>query len=424
MIRFASDMVAWFFMPKRFLFGSEQRSNLRVPTFETLCFIDQPDEVARVHRATGTVLLGGEGNAFLTPLLRDQSAFTLDGEQHKLARRIAGRWLTARAMQEKQPEIDAIIAEELDQWQVDGSRDIGDWSRWVTMRILCKITIGIDDTQRVRRAFKRFEASTGYLANIVTYTKRFWKPRGVVSAGHYVEHLIKKIDHEIALMIANGRKHLETAPAENLLHGLIEAQEEHGYDDAFIRDNIAAVLAAGYDTTGSALSWTLFWLERHRETQDDPAAFRSEVLRYCPPVEILPRRIAHDAIAAACEIAPSIASVAETSGESGPLVCPMVHRVHHNPAIYPEPERFEPNRFNTQKVGSPDTYMPFGAAGRICLGINLGKLIVDRTIAQVWDRGLHVKTNARRFNPIRRNVSIWPGFIFRGRLEVAQNKDL
>lgn len=422
-MRLARDMLAWFFMPKRFLFGAERTANLRVPTFETLCFIDEPDEVASVHKATGSVLLGGAGNAFLTPLLRDQSAFTLDGDRHKLARRIAGKWLTARAMQDSQPIIDAIIQQELDNWQAAGRRDIGDWSRWLTMRILCKITLGIEDQARVRRIYKRFEAATGYTANIVTYTKRFWAPRGIISTGHFVEFLVKRIDRELDQIIADGRAHLQNAPAENVLHGLIEAQQEHGYDNAFIRDNIAAILAAGYDTTGSALSWTMFWLARCTDKTADPEAFRSEVLRYCPPVEILPRRIAEHALEDACEIAPSIVSVASTSGDAGPLVCPCVHRVHHNPALYPDPERFEPNRFANQKAGSPDTYMPFGAGGRMCLGINLGKLVLDRTIALIWERNLQVQTNLHRFNPIRRNVSIWPGFVFRGRLQPAQNKE-
>lgn len=416
MIRKARDMVAWMFLPKPFLFGQDRPAHLRVPTFETLCFIDDPAEVKGVHKATGTLFLGGAGNAFLGPLLRDQSAFTMDGAQHKLARKLAGHWLTARAMDERRAEIDAIITEELDRWEATGTRDIGEWSRWVTMRILCKIALGIEEERRVRRLFKRFEASTGYLANIVSYTKRFWFPRGIASAGHVVAFLVNRIDAEIAPIIAGARTHLQTRPAENVLHGLVAAQATHGYDDGFIRDNLVAILAAGYDTTGSALTWSMYWLAIHPDKSTDAAAFRAEVLRYCPPVEILPRRIAQAALEDACVVAPSIRAVAGSSGPDGPLVCPCVHRVHHDAEVYTDPATFDPARFAGGQTGSPDTYMPFGAGGRMCLGINLGKLIVDRVITLTGARGLTVKTNKRRFNPIRRNVSIWPGFIFRGRL--------
>jgi cytochrome P450 len=416
MIGVLKDMGAWFFLPRRFLFGENRPAHVRLPTFETLCFIDDPAEIKQVHKATGSLLLGGSGNEFLSPLLGDQSAFTMDGDAHKLARKIAGRWLTARAMHLRQSEIDEIIQQELTAWHHGGQRDIGDWARWVSMRILCKVALGVDDQDHVRRLFKRFEATTGYLANIVSYTKRFWKPRGPASVGHVVSHLVGHVDTEINLLIDRARTHLKRRPPENVLHGFVAAQQDQGYDDAFIRDNLVAILAAGYDTTGSALSWALYWLARYPDKAQSVEAFRTEVLRYCPPVEILPRRIAETAVTEVVKLAPSIAPRAQEEGQAQPLVCPVVHRVHHDPDTYPDPSAFCPERFADRHPGSPDMYMPFGAGGRMCLGVNLGKLIVDRAVSLIGERELTVITNKHRFAPVRRNVSIWPGFAFRGRL--------
>lgn len=422
MIRAARDHLAWMFAPSRFLFGENRPDHFRVRGFETIAFIDDPEELAAVNKATGDLFLGGAGNEFLVALLGRKSAFTLDGEEHRLARKVMGHWLTARRMAEQQPEIDAIIARNIDEWRTGGPRDIGDWSRFLTMQILCKIVLGIDDPDRVRKIFRRFEATTGYLANIVSYTRPFWTSKRHPSVGHVVEFLVRRVDNQLYAVIDEVRAQASETP-ETPLEGLIAAQKEHGYDDVFIRDNIAALLAAGYDTTGSALSWTLYWLGQVGDTGHSAAAYRSEVLRYCPPVEILPRRIAPERMHEACAAAPSVKAAIPTAGDQGPMVSPCVHRVHHDPSLYPDPERFDPNRFEERRGRSPNEYLPFGAGGRMCLGINLGKLIVDRTIEGLRSRDFSVAMKRARFAPIRRNVSIWPAIYLRGRLIPPLKKD-
>ena len=415
MIRTARDHLAWMFKPGRFLFAPDRPANLRIRGFETISFIDDSDELAAVNKATGDVFLGGAGNEFLVALLGRQSAFTLDGDQHRLARKVIGPWLTARRMAEKQNEIDAIVDRNLNDWTQRRSCDIGSWARFTTMQIMCKIVLGIDEPARVRRIFLRFEATTGYLANIVSYTRAFWTLRRFPSVGHVVQWLVQRVDTEIADIIAEGRATVGDTP-ETPLEGLIGAQDAHGYDDGFIRDNVVALLAAGYDTTAAALCWTLFWMGKAGDTGHPVPAYRAEVLRYCPPVEILPRRIAPGRFKEAFAAAPSIRAGLSTSSDEGPMVSPCPHRVHHRPDLYPEPDRFDPDRFVTERARTPNEYFPFGADGRMCLGINLGKLIIDRLIEGLRRRDLTVVTNTQRFAPIRRNVSIWPAWRLRGRL--------
>jgi cytochrome P450 len=165
----------------------------------------------------------------------------------------------------------------------------------------------------------------------------------------------------------------------------------------------------------------LFWLSqpgnyaRLREKRaagdlDYLVAFRNECLRYCPPVEILPRKIDERRYEAAVRVLPDLEVPALQ--DDPPMVCPCIHRVHHDPAIHANPGRFEPERF----VGSsyrPTEFLPFGLGRRFCLGAGVGQRLMDRVLERLLVRGLRFELQKRAFRPIRRNVIIWPGmFLF------------
>jgi cytochrome P450 len=87
-------------------------------------------------------------------------------------------------------------------------------------------------------------------------------------------------------------------------------------------------------------------------------------------------------------------------------VMPAIAKVHHDPAIYPEPHVFRPERFLERKF-TPFEYIPFGGGARRCVGaafalyemkVVLGSLLAEHRFA----------VQGAPPRPLRRNVTIGP----------------
>lgn len=376
------------------------------------------EELKSFNKQVGETFLAGAGNAFLVPLFGNQSAFTLDGPDHRLARKLISQAVNKACVEHVIAHIPAFLDQEMSGVSERDRVRVGKIVRRLTMRAMCLTILGTTEDTLFEKLLKRFESATGYFANLVSYHKAFWNPGHALSVGTEVRRRKDGIDSIIFEAIEERRSAFSRSASHgeetrDLLSHLVKCQNEYGYSDAFIRDNLVSTLAAGYDTTGSAVTWMMFWLgkdegsrqalgEKFRAGSDsyDPfaEAFVSESLRYCPPLEILPRR-------------PAALDEGDKTHHKGEptLVCPCPHQIHHSNSIYGDPEQFRPERFLDRKF-SPTEFFPFGLGNRLCLGIVLAPKIMKTTLDWFVERQIYFEFRKSRFRPIRRNVSLWPGF--------------
>lgn len=151
---------------------------------------------------------------------------------------------------------------------------------------------------------------------------------------------------------------------------------------AFLADQVATMLAAGYVTTGESLFWTLYLLARHPDAQararaeaaeaagggavpvDAPpflTAVFNESLRLYPPVWFIGRVARRDVRIGEIDIAAGVR-----------VVCsPYV--LHRMPALWPCSEAYRPERFlpGASPAVAPRAFIPFGTGMRACLGRGL-----------------------------------------------------
>jgi cytochrome P450 len=177
----------------------------------------------------------------------------------------------------------------------------------------------------------------------------------------------------------------------------------------FVRDLIASMLTAGYVSTGESIFWAFYVLARYPEAQ---LRARAEIERVqhidgatregsdrsaaagSPPLDRLPYLSA--VFSESLRLYPPawyIGRIARRSVQVGAveidagmrLICsPFV--LHHMPAIWPEPELFRPERFLTDTVVPPRTFIPFGAGARACLGRSLALMEMSAMIVATLSR--------------------------------------
>ncbi|XP_025721766.2 cytochrome P450 4F6-like [Callorhinus ursinus] len=169
---------------------------------------------------------------------------------------------------------------------------------------------------------------------------------------------------------------------------LLLAKDEDGkqLSDEDIRAEADTFMFEGHDTTASGLSWVLYNLAKHPEYQercrqevqellrdrepqeiewDDLAQLPfltmciKESLRLHPPVTVIARRCTHDVGLPDGRIIPK-----------GSICVISIFGIHHNPSIWPDPEVYNPFRFDPEipQKRSPLAFIPFSAGPRNCIG--------------------------------------------------------
>lgn len=189
-----------------------------------------------------------------------------------------------------------------------------------------------------------------------------------------------------------GRKKARLQP---FLDVLLTAQREGAaISDNDIREEVDTFMFEGHDTTSVALGWALELLGRHPDVQDRLAAelkeagsdwesvsklpYLDRVLKEClrlrPSVPFISRYLGDDAVLPDGKIIPANA------------VCNIIiYHLHRHPDHFPDPERFDPDRFlpELEQSRHPFAYVPFSAGPRNCIGKRFALMEVKLLLAAV-----------------------------------------
>lgn len=109
----------------------------------------------------------------------------------------------------------------------------------------------------------------------------------------------------------------------------------------------------------------------------------SESMRMYPPIGFLTRQCVQD----------TVLPVGNIKVSKGTKIATPVFHIHRDPKYYPEPEKFDPDRFTKdgQQPLSDAFYMPFGRGGRICIGARFARIQVKAGLVHLL-RNFTVKT--------------------------------
>jgi len=182
---------------------------------------------------------------------------------------------------------------------------------------------------------------------------------------------------------------------------LLQSEDDQGkLTEDEVMDEVVTFFAAGQETVANSLSWTLYNLAQNKDWQDkcreeildiigDNETVESseesrmttltmcikEAMRLYPILYVIARELTHDV-----EL-----KKAQVTLEKGTRANVNIYALHHNPAVWENPEVYDPNRFTADNSSkrSPFAFIPFAAGPRNCIGQNFAMHQMRVTLCHV-----------------------------------------
>lgn len=270
----------------------------------------------------------------------------------------------------------------------------------ITMNVLVRTMFGTGlEAGEADRAARSFTYVMDYLmVGMMTHSLPEWVP--VPGRARYRQE-IQSIDEVVQKVIERGRK--GTGEQDNILSlmlNTVDAESGERMTDGQLRDEAVSIFVAGYETTAAGLSWAFHLLnqnpgcaQRMRAEVEQVLGQRApgfmdlqslgytravfqEALRLYSPSYWVPRTAVEDDEIDGYRIPPGM-----------PVVV-MTQLVHHHPEVWPEPLRFEPERFlpANSEGRHRQAWMPFGAGQRQCIGKEFSLMEAQLILARIAQR--------------------------------------
>jgi cytochrome P450 len=297
------------------------------------------------------------------------------------------------------------IARWSDRWRNGARVEMADEMTRLAMSIAGRTLFNVDlqsEAREVRDALITVLAATRF-NNLFLVSKVLEKLP--LPANRRFRHAAKRLDQFIWQMIAERRA--GSADQPDLLSVLVRTSEESPkkMTDQKIRDQILTFFLGGHETIAGALMWTWYLLAEnpgvteklHAEiaavlnsrlpTVNDLENLRytrmvfAESMRLYPPIWIMGRHALRDVNVDGCLI------------PKGSYVHVSQFVMHRDARYFPNPERFDPERWTLEATAARPkfSYFPFGGGGMRCIGEGFAwmqGLLMIATLASRWQMRL------------------------------------
>jgi cytochrome P450 len=371
------------------------RCTVRMTGLGTFVLLADPDDCKAVFTAPDDVLLGGAANDILAPLVGQRSILLLDGREHLRQRRLMLPPFHGERMAAYREVVAKATEARIAGWREGDVVRLHEHFRAITLEVISRAVFGMPPGRLTDVLARALDVSDGAVGSMVTRLGGSQTP---------FARAVREADALIAAEIAERRRDPELEARDDVFSMLMLARDEEGrpLSDAELRDELVTLLAAGHETTATALAWT--WerllrnpssLERLDEDEWVGAVVR-EALRVRTVLPFTTRVVAS-----------SFSLDDRTPVPAGTFVCPWIHVVNHDAAAYPEPGAFRPERFLGDR---PATYgwLPFGGGGRRCLGASFALMEMETVVATMASRLRLEPVDPADEAPRRRGIALTP----------------
>jgi cytochrome P450 family 110 len=400
--------------------------------FKGAVFISDPQAIQQLLTSDNKQFAApGSLNQILKPFLGDRGVILLDAGEHRQRRQLLMPQFHGEKIRAYTELICAVTQDLVAEWQVGETINLRAQMQSISLSVILKAVFGLYQGER-------YELIRGKLIELLSliespikssflFIPALQQDLGAWSPwGRFLRNRAE-LDLLIYQEIADRRRNYQPdrfsegeAMPTDILNLLIGAQdvEGNGMSDIELHDELMTLLFAGHETTATALSWAIYWVNYLPEvkqklmaeiatlgTERDSMtisklpylnAVCSETLRIYPVGMLTFPRITQEPV-----------SLQGYDLPADTVVVACIYLTHHREDLYPEPHLFKPERF-LERQFSPYEYLPFGGGSRRCIGMALAQLEMKLVLVEILSHCQLELTSKSPAIPARRGVTLAP----------------
>jgi cytochrome P450 family 110 len=365
----------------------------------------------------------GRANAIAAPIVGHNSLALMDGDRHKRERKLLLPPFHGERLQIYADQICAITNQVVSQWSVNRPFVVRAAMQDISLEVILQVVFGLRGGERYCKIKPLLTAMTNATDSPLRSSVLFlsflqhdwgaWSPWGQLKRNR--QQICNLLQAEI-----DERRVQSINSQTDILSLLMTARDDQGQllTDEELIDELLTILFAGHETTATTLAWSFYELLKHSvilekllyeldSLGDHPqlmqlaqlpylTAVCQETLRKYPVLPGVFPRITKVPIA-----------IAGYQFDANTPLMPSIYLVHHREDLYPNPHRFNPERF-LERQYSPSEYFPFGGGNRRCLGYALAQLEMKLVLATVLSQCELRLLDSRPVKIQRRGLTLSP----------------
>jgi cytochrome P450 len=329
-----------------------------------------------------------------------------DGEFWKRQRKLVAPSMHAKRIHAYAGTMVEYTQGMLDHWRDGAQLDIAYEMMQLTLKIVAQTLFHVDiskDVGRIDEAMESVQESAGGAFRLI--------PTWVPTPGELrARRALRELD-EIVYGVINERR-ASGEDKGDLLSMLLLAEDDDGQrmTDKQARDEAVTMFLAGHETTANALNWTFYLLAQHPDVLAKLHAELDTVLGGRAPTlaDLEHLKYTEMVIKESMRILPPVWGFSREAREDvqiggwdvpkGASVNLPVFLTHRNAQWWPDPLRFDPERFSPTNEATikKAAYMPFGGGPRVCIGNSFAMMEARLLLATIASRyTLHLAPGQR-----------------------------
>ena len=354
---------------------------INLPMFGRVVVVAEPELAKQIFTTSPEELGNIQPN--LSRLFGSGSVFALDRDDHRRRRRLLAPPFHGKSMKNYEAIIEEETLRETAGWPEGQSFATMPSTMHITLNAILRAVFGADGAEldELRRLIPPWVTLGSRLAALPKPTRTY----GRFSPWGRLAEWRRQYDIVIDKLIAAERADPNFEDRTDVLALMLRST----YDDGSIMsrkdigDELLTLLAAGHETTAATLGWAFERITRH---PDLLAALVEEAdnggneLRQATILEVQRARTVIDF--AARRVYPPVFQLGEWTIPRGHSMIVSISQIHDDPDVFPDPERFDPQRYIGTKPSS-FAWIPFGGGTRRCVGAAFANMEMDVVLRTV-----------------------------------------